>query len=104
MELSFNYKEFDWDKHNIKKNWAKHKVTCSESEEIFLNDPLLIAQVDRSKIIYKEDRYTAHGITNSGRFLLVVFTIRKDKIRIISARDMHRKERRRFYEETRKAN
>jgi uncharacterized DUF497 family protein len=40
-----------------------------------------------------EFRFAALGITNVGRKLFVIFTIRKSKIRIISARDMSKKER-----------
>ena len=95
--------EFEWDEHNIRKNWEKHKVAFSECEEVFFNEPLWVAKVDRSRIIYEESRYLAYGTTNAKRLLLAVFTLRGDKIRVISVRDMNRKERRFYQEETKKA-
>jgi uncharacterized DUF497 family protein len=95
-------REFEWDRHNIRKIWEKHKVFFAESEEIFFNEPLLIAEADRSKILYKEQRYLAYGISNKKRLLFIVFTLRNNKVRIISARDMNQKERKLYYEETKR--
>ena len=87
--------EFEWDDGNKDKNLPKHNVTNYECEEIFFNEPLLIINDEvHSK---QERRYAAFGITDGGRKLIVVFTLRKRLIRIISARDMHKKERD-FYE------
>lgn len=81
--------EFEWDKGNIGKN-QKHNVTDKESEEIFF---------DESRLIYKdvfhskdEDRYIILGKTKEGRLLYTVFTIRGEKARIISSRDINKKE------------
>jgi len=63
-------KQFEWDDKNINKNWIKHRVHFSECEEIFLNEHLLIAEVDKSKILYQEKRHVAYGVTNSARLLL----------------------------------
>lgn len=98
MEKSFPPKQFDWDEQNISKNWKKHKAAYTECEEIFFNEPLFVSEIDRSKIMYRESRYIAYGTTNAGRLLTVVFTVRGNKIRVISARDMGRPERR-FYNE-----
>ena len=85
---------FAWDKGNVEKNWRKHKVTPSECEQIFFNPPLIIADdIDHSQ---EENRHYALGKTNTERLLFVVFTIRNDLIRIISARNMHKKERRAY--------
>jgi len=86
---------FDWDQGNTKKNWVKHGVSIQESEEIFFNQPLIAHDEKHSE---KERRYFALGITNKGRHLFVVYIIRKSLIRIISARDMSKKERKAFYE------
>ena len=83
---------FEWDKGNIDKNWIKHKVSSSECEQIFFNRPLLIQ--DDLLHSESEERYYALGKTDIIRFLFVVFTIRNNLIRVISARDMSRKERR----------
>ncbi|WP_078125389.1 BrnT family toxin [Leptospira alexanderi] len=82
---------FDWDLGNIKKNWKKHKVKPGEIEEIFFNDPLLIVPDDYHS--GKEDRYIVLGITNEGKKLFAVITIRKEKIRPISVREMTPRER-----------
>ena len=90
---------FQWDKGNLEKNWLKHGVNPSECEQLFFNLPL-VANSD-IKHSEKENRYYSLGRTDSNRFLFVVFTIRKNQIRIISARDMNRKERKVYknYEE-----
>lgn len=92
MEILSKFTGFDWDGGNKGKNWAKHKVSDIECEEAFFNMPLVVFP-DRahSKI---EERYYVLGKTNRDRFLFLVFTVRGDKIRIISARDMTKKERR----------
>jgi uncharacterized DUF497 family protein len=82
---------FDWDEGNTSKNWLKHKVTPSECEQIFFNQPLVVqADLNHSK---KETRYFALGQTDLKRTLFIAFTVRNNRIRIISARDMSRKER-----------
>jgi uncharacterized DUF497 family protein len=85
---------FEWDKGNIDKNWIKHKVSSSECEQIFFNHPLLI----QNDILHSttEERYYALGKTDISRFLFVVFTVRNNLIRVISARDMSRKERKAY--------
>jgi len=85
---------FDWDIGNIDKNWHKHGVSNGECEEPFFNQPLLVAE-DVSHSQYEQCFY-ALGQTNAGRRLFIVFTIRAGKIRIISARDMSRKERKAY--------
>lgn len=88
---------FDWDQGNIEKNWQKHKVHYKEAEEIFFNKPLKIfPDKEHSK---KENRFLALGFTNSKRKLTIIFAIREQKIRIISARNQSKKERK-IYEKT----
>jgi uncharacterized DUF497 family protein len=82
---------FQWDKGNIDKNWIAHKVSSFECEQIFFNIPL-IAYLDK-RHSQSEKRYFTLGKTDADRFLFIVFTIRKRQIRIISARDMNKKER-----------
>lgn len=83
---------FQWDKGNERKN-IKHGVSQTEAEQIFVNEPLLILYDEKHS--HKEICYHAIGKTNEGRILHIAFTLRteKTKIRIISARDAHRKER-----------
>lgn len=84
---------FDWDAGNSRKNDNKHGVTQAEAEELFFNEPLLMLPDTRHSSI--EPRIHALGKTNGGRLLHVTFTLRFNgsRIRVISARDMHRKER-----------
>jgi len=82
---------FDWDQGNINKNWIKHKVSPAECEQLFFNRPLVIQDdVIHSNI---EKRFYALGKTDLKRPLFIAFTVRKNFIRVISARDMSRKER-----------
>jgi len=81
---------FDWDKGNIDKNWEKHKVSNSEIEQLFFNEPLVYEDREHS---LEERRLYALGETDAGRRLFVGFTIRKDKIRVITSRPMSNKER-----------
>jgi uncharacterized DUF497 family protein len=83
---------FDWDDGNARKN-EKHGVSQSEAEEVFFNQPLLL--LDDAMHSGEERRFHALGKTHGGRSLHISFTLREDRtlIRVISARDMHRKER-----------
>jgi len=81
---------FQWDEGNLSKNWDKHHVSDAECEDVFFNRPLL-ASVDREHSV-GERRFYALGTTDAGRPLFVAFTIRGPLIRVISARDMTRKE------------
>ena len=83
---------FDWDAGNAKKSWEAHGVTSNESEQVFLNRPLVAAPDDQHS--RNEPRFHALGRTNAGRLLALVFTIRGDLVRVISARDLSRRERR----------
>ena len=81
---------FEWDGHNANKIWTKHQVSAAECEQVFFSLPLLVSGAERS---FDERRFYALGQTEAGRLLFVVFTLRRDLIRVISARDMSRKER-----------
>jgi uncharacterized DUF497 family protein len=83
---------FQWDAGNLGKNWDLHKVAHAECEQPFLNRPVLVAADEKHST--REQRYAALGQTNDGRMLAIVFTIRGHLVRVISARDMSRRERR----------
>ncbi len=85
---------FDWDEGNLEKNWVSHEVTAAECEQIFFNLPLVVT--DDTKHSQKENRFYALGQTDADRLLFLVFTIRRKLIRVISARDMNRKERKAY--------
>jgi hypothetical protein len=84
---------FDWDEGNSRKSVEKHGVSQSEAEAIFFNEPLLLLEDARHS--QTEARYHALGETDDARLLHITFTLRQGGtlIRVISARDMHRKER-----------
>lgn len=92
---------FDWNEGNSRKNAEKHGVSQSEAEEIFFNEPLLV--LEDSKHSQAEARFHALGETDDERLLHITFTLRQNGtlIRVISARNMHRKERA-VYEQTKK--
>ena len=84
---------FDWDAGNARKSADKHGVSQSEAEQLFFSEPLLVVE-DRGHGGL-ESRWHALGHTFSQRLLHVTFTLRREvtRIRVISARPMHRKER-----------
>lgn len=82
--------QFDWDEGNADKNRIIHGVTTHEAEEVFF---------DSKKVIYKdvfhsekEEIYILIGKTKSNRLLYTVFALRDPKIRVISSRDINKKE------------
>lgn len=85
---------FDWDEGNADKNWRRHRITAPECEQVFFNQPLVVARdFEHSKW---EMRFYALGQTDAGRLLFVVFTIRRHLIRIVSARNMNHSEQKRY--------
>ncbi len=101
MDILFQVEGFEWDQSNIEKNWGKHRVSYLECEEVFFNQPLLVQEDEiHSK---NEPRYYVLGRSNDGRHLFIVFTIRRNKIRVISARNMSRRERRIYREQIEKS-
>ncbi|OGM20796.1 hypothetical protein A2714_05140 [Candidatus Woesebacteria bacterium RIFCSPHIGHO2_01_FULL_38_9] len=95
MKTVKNAFEFEWDKWNIDKNKLKHNVNNKEAEEAFY---------DNKKVIYKdefhsekESRNILIGKTREGRLLYIAFTERNGKVRVISVRDINKKEVK-FYE------
>ncbi len=82
---------FQWDAGNVEKNWLSHQVNAAECEQVFFNEPLLAVEDPAHSA--QELRFYALGQTDSGRPLFIAFTLRGASIRVISARDMSRKER-----------
>jgi len=81
---------FEWDEGNLDKSYEKHGITPKEAEEIFVSEELYV--LPDIKHSQKEKRFIALGKTQEGKHLFIVFLIKKEKIRIISARRMHKKE------------
>ena len=91
---------FEWDEGNSEKNWIRHQVSKNECEEVFFNIPLIVA--DDQKHSDEEKRFYALGRTDRARFLFIVFTIRNNLLRVISARDMNLREERRYEQQIKK--
>ena len=83
---------FEWDAGNGRKN-DKHGVSMAQAEQVFFNAPLPL--LDDAAHSQSESRFHALGHSDDGRPLHLTFTLRRsgELIRVISARDMHRKER-----------
>jgi uncharacterized protein len=97
METEFEkFAGFQWDQGNSNKNLLKHHVEDWECEQVFFNEPLLILDDPKHSLV--EKRWAAFGRTDAGRLVVVIFTRRGKLLRIISAREMNRKEIL-FYEE-----
>jgi uncharacterized DUF497 family protein len=81
---------FEWDEASRKSNWQRYHIEEGECHDVFFNLPLFV-QTDLENIPVKRRSYIL-GQTLSGRKLFIAFTIHKDKIRIITARDMSKRE------------
>ena len=81
---------FEWNSGNLNKSRRKHGVTPEEAESIFADENSIVLPDEKHSII--EKRFAIFGKSDLNRYLYVIFTIRKKKVRIISARRMHREE------------
>jgi uncharacterized DUF497 family protein len=90
---------FDRDDGNHRKSLDRHGVSQEECQQVFIDPRLLILTDDKHS--GAKDRYHAYGQSATGRLLLVSFTLRRNRslLRVISARDMSRKEKDRYAEE-----
>lgn len=88
---------FEWDENKARQNLVKHNISFVEATTVFLD--LLSITIDDPDHSQSEQRYIIIGYSNRGRLLVVVYVDRSDNIRIISARQATRYERR-TYEET----
>ncbi len=96
MNLSFDISKiegFEWDRGNLE-HIKKHNVSKEECEEAFLNNQPEVTEDETHSQI--EERYRVLGLTDYGRLLFMIVTIRDSKIRVISARDQNKKERKGF--------
>ena len=91
---------FDWDEENASKSWERHRVTPEEAEDLFFHDPLVVPSDARHS--QTERRYQALGQSGRGRLLFAAFSVRRKLVRIISVRDMNRRETEEYrrYEES----
>lgn len=90
--------EFDWDQWNLQKNEKKHGVSCLEAESAFF-DPKYFLAKDLKHSKATEERFLLYGKTSENRVLMVGFTRRGNKVRIITARAASRNERKLYEKE-----
>jgi uncharacterized DUF497 family protein len=86
--------EFDWDGGNADKNRVRHRVSQAECEQVFFNQPLAVGEDEIHSLA--EHRQFALGSTDAGRRLFVIYTLRGERVRIISARDMTAREKKEY--------
>lgn len=92
MNLDFTkITEFEWDSGNLG-HIKKHNVVYEECEQIFINHEHLLIFKDNKHSIY-EERFKIFGKTTLGRNLALVITLRRNRIRVVMARDQNKKER-----------
>lgn len=84
---------FEWDRGNLD-HIKKHNVGFEECEKVFVNIPLFVNKDDRHSQV--EKRFRVYGRTDINRSLCLVVVVRKNRIRVISARDQNKKERAEF--------
>lgn len=92
-----SFEGFEWDEANSNKNWHSHRVTDAECEQVFYNTPLMTA-IDKLHS-QREQRFQVLGQTDSGRRIFVAFTYRGSQVRVVSAREMNKREENRYEEE-----
>jgi uncharacterized protein len=85
---------FEWNREKAEINLKKHGVSFAEAASAF-GDPLHLTADDPSHFV-RERRFVALGYSIAQRLLIVVYTERKDKIRIISARPATKPERKTY--------
>ncbi len=82
---------FEWDKGNQDKNWIKHHVSREECEEVFFDPHKRL--LDAKQESGREKRYLLIGATLNRKLLFIVFVVRRNKVRVISARRLNKRER-----------
>jgi uncharacterized DUF497 family protein len=83
---------FDWDQWNVQKNELKHGVSCVEAESVFYDSSYKLYEDERHSTA-RETRYIIYGKGLENRVLMVGFTVRKGRVRIITARPASKRER-----------
>jgi len=84
---------FEWDEGNSSKSLLKHGVSCDEAESVFYQPETIRVLGEQVSPRVDEPRYGLFGLTITGRAVFVCFTMRGAGIRVISVRELNRKER-----------
>ncbi len=93
--------DFEWDKGNKTKNAVKHKISIEEVETVFQSGLALPLGIQINPPA-SEQRLGLVGPTLNGRLLQIAFVLREGRVRVISARPAHRKEKNQYEEILRK--
>jgi uncharacterized protein len=91
--LALHEFSFEWDKGNVTKSFQKHGVTCAGAEEVF-TERRFVPLGEQYHPPCAEPRFGVLGQTHKGKLLFLVFTLRNDRIRVISVRPMNEREKR----------
>jgi uncharacterized protein len=86
--------QFEWDPAKAIENASKHGVEFTEAMTVF-GDPLEVAIPDPDRSI-GERRFLSVGLSSAGRLLVVAYTERQQRIRLISAREATARERKNY--------
>ena len=86
--------EFEWDSHKSAANLRKHDVAFSDAITVFSIDDQAITVFDEA--VGDEERYVTIGTDGLGRVLVVVYSVRGERVRIISARRANKRERKEY--------
>lgn len=100
MKIDFSKLDgFEWDKGNLE-HIKKHRVDYRECEEAFVNLPFILNEDETHS--QSEERLRVYGQTNKSRLVIIIFTIRKNKVRVVSARNQNKRERLQFINKSKK--
>lgn len=88
---------YEWDLEKAEINWKKHSIKFEEAKEVF-DDPFAIESLDKENSTIDETRYRIIGRVKRQVVVLVAYTPRNGKSRIISARYATQKERKAYYD------
>jgi uncharacterized DUF497 family protein len=99
--LETSHFEFEWDAGNMTKNETKHGIELHEIEAVFRSGLALPLGIQISPVV-NEQRLGLIGPTLNGKFLQIAFVLREGRVRVISARPAHKKERKQYEEILRK--
>jgi uncharacterized protein len=92
--------QFEWDPAKASENLAKHSVDFAEAMTVF-GDPFEVVIPDQDHSV-GERRFLSLGLSSAGRLLVVAYTERQGRIRLINAREATASERKSYESSTKK--
>ena len=88
--------KFEWNDKKAESNLKKHSISFDEAKSVFYDDLARVKNDPDHSII--DSRYIIQGLSNSNKLLVISFTERGDRIRIINARKATKYERKQYEE------